>query len=762
MSVNSQQIKALLDLTVSSSAAGVHIPIGYGLNSMGANIIWSPGLKETITPVPFKDTNDVTHTMYLYSYTVSFAAAFCEGPGVITKIWGDTQVLYDNTGAFVNYQGLFSSGTIYNVGAIVRYDSAEGGERFFICVRSINRLPFPAPSSSNNCWQLYTGGVALAGGQAFPSPTMYTGSDIQTADPTIVALLGVDKTPAFRGLVYAVWKDLDVTLFNNRIPSIRGVVLGGDPAATPPLVTSGLDYIVNDLCTRAGVPAASVNTADLAPTVNTVANIYEGDGSGIPALTLHTGGVVSFYQYSAGCGAPFEFTYPGKDNNYPLPAPKLVYKMKDNQTIIFNPYPAQQDATTGSYTSFLPGWTTLDSYNLLPMAICGVLPGGAGPATYDGTAYVPFTPGNVGSAGQANWNMTVCCKLRIEVAGNYTFYCSSNDAVVIGIGNGATRVSGPMVMGSHTMTFTAEKGYPVVMAEQLDFGANDGHVQPHLDSCLSTFVVNFPTVGDYGIELDYGCHMDARCLSLNWLMGSVQSPLLPVAGSDGASPAGVPFGYLVNEQKDARTAIAELKSAFFFDGAESDFVLKFVRRGAHPAAMTITEEDLGLAQDNAKLSEMLTQQQDAPRLVICNFTDPSFDYQQGSQTQMRSSRVVTSLTLTTLELAMLAMSQTLARQIAEKTLFTAWMERQPYQFSLWKAAFALLDPTDVVSFVYEGLVYQERLKSIGVGQNFALKLDGVSHLAAAYASAAVGGASTPVSPIDGWGVSDGNSYGSGN
>jgi len=580
-------------------------------------------------------------------------------------------------------------------------------------------------------------------------------------DPTILAALGADKTPAFRGLVYAVWKDLDVTLFNNRIPSIRGIVISGDPTATPPIVTSGIDYVVKDLCLRSGLDTDSVDTTDLSPVINTIANTYQSDGSGLPALTLVTGGVVSFYQ-SRGSGAPFTFTYPGKDGNRPLPAPKLVYPMKDNQTIMFNPYPAEQDSTTGSYKSFLPGWSSLDSYNLLPMVICGVESGGAGPATYDGTAVAPFTPGNVGNFGQANWNMTIVSKLSVAVAGDYTFFCSSNDAVVIGIGNGAKRVSGPLVMGGYTMTVTAEKGYPVVMAEQVDLGENDGHVQPHLDSVLSTFVVNFPAPGVYGIEVDYGCHVDARCLCLNWLMGSDQSPLLPVAGSDGADPIGDPFGFLINEQKDSRTLMEDLKSAFFFDSAESDFVLKFVRRGAHPPVITIAEDDLGIAEEGNRLSEVLTQDQDAPRVVTCNYTDPSFDYQQGSQPKMRSSRVVTSQNEVTLELSSLALSQALARQIAEKTLFVTWMERQPYNLSMWRAVFAMLDSTDVVNFVFEGNVYQARINGGALGQNLVTKLEAVSQLAAAYASVAPGAPGNGVSQTNGWGVAFGSNYGLGN
>src|SRR5208337_1828243 len=224
MPVSNQQLRALLDLTVTSSAAGVNIPILYGTTMVPGNIIWSPGLTEVVTGIAVKDTNGNTHTLDMYSYTCSFAVAFCEGPGIITKIWGDTTVLYDNTGSYVNYQGIYAANTLYLIGEVVRYDSASGGERFFICVKSSAPKTTPAPSSNNPYWQLYTGGVALAGGQAFPSPALYTGDELQAADPTILAALGVENTPAYRGLVYAVWTNLDLTSFNNRIPSIRAIV----------------------------------------------------------------------------------------------------------------------------------------------------------------------------------------------------------------------------------------------------------------------------------------------------------------------------------------------------------------------------------------------------------------------------------------------------------------------------------------------------------------------------------------------------------
>lgn len=727
-----QSAAPLLDLSVMSSANGVTIPKIYGTGVVGANIIWSPGLVETsITVTQSGGKGGPTTTSTQYEYTASFAAGFCEGPGTVSKIWGDTQVLYDNSSAVTQYEGIFNSGTLYQVGQIVKYDNGSS-TLFYICIRTGTALPFPAPGGliGGLYWSLYTGNpVAISGGQQYPSPTLYQGTNTQMPDPTIQANLGVHATSAFRGLVYVVWANLQLNNFGNRIPSIRGVVTTGFPNASPPSTTSGVDYIVKDLCESAGVPASVIDSSDLASIVTTVADIYQSDGSGIPALTLVQGsGTVNYYQGS-GCGAPFGFRYPGDGSSVPLPSPKFTYKMKNNQSILFNPYPA--DATHPGYTSFLPGWTTLTSYDLIPMALVGVLPGGAGPATWDGTAVVPWIPGNVGHWSQANWDMVVTHQINVAVAGNYTFYCSSNDSVIIGIGNGATRVSGPMV-NPRGQTKTAAKGYPVMMAENIDMGEHD------TGSTLSTFVVNFPKVGVYNIELDYACHVDARTLCLNWKMGSVQSPLLPVAvSSGGATPIAEPFGFMITEQKDARSLIDDLKKAYFFDSCESDHTLKFIRRGAHPSILIVPEDDLGMIADGSKLKETVTQEQDAPRIVIVTYIDPSIDYQQGSQQQFRSSRVVTTLNQLKIDLP-LAMSETMARQVAELQLFTAWMERTPYEINLWKASYGIFDPTDTLEFTFEGVVYQMRLTETAFGQNYALQINSVSQYDNGYTTSAVG------------------------
>src|ERR1700690_2724120 len=122
MSVTNAQLQALLSLTVSSATNGEAIPIPYGTAMVSGNLIWCPGLSETVLEIPVTDTSGNTHIIAYYSYSVSMAVGFCEGPAGILQIWGDTTVLYDNSGEYVDYEGPFVSTTLYSVGAIVSYN----------------------------------------------------------------------------------------------------------------------------------------------------------------------------------------------------------------------------------------------------------------------------------------------------------------------------------------------------------------------------------------------------------------------------------------------------------------------------------------------------------------------------------------------------------------------------------------------------------------------------------------------------------------
>jgi hypothetical protein len=152
----------LNDLTVSTSTNGSAIPIGYGTFRFAGNIIWSPGLQEHSKTTKQGGKGGPSYSSTTYTYTASWATTWGEGPATILKIWFDSKIGYDAT------------------------------------------------SGSN---------IAT-----YPAPTFYPGNEAQMPDPLIQGMVGVNKTSAFRGLVYAVWEDFLLTDFGNRIPNQQALV----------------------------------------------------------------------------------------------------------------------------------------------------------------------------------------------------------------------------------------------------------------------------------------------------------------------------------------------------------------------------------------------------------------------------------------------------------------------------------------------------------------------------------------------------------
>jgi len=202
-------------------------------------------------------------------------------------------------------------------------------------------------------------------------------------------------------------------------------------------------------------------------------------------------------------------------------------------------------------------------------------------------------------------------------------------------------------------------------------------------------------------------------------------------------------GYMISNQADCKTALQNPMAAYFVDCCESDNKLVFVPRGVNASVMTIPESDLGLENDKCELVETILQQQELPREVDILFIDPALDWQQNKMQKQRSSRVVKTLQVTTLSLPMI-LTPTEARAIAEKSLYLAYLEARPYAMSLWKMIYSVLDPTDVVSFVYQGLTFQMRAVSAALGAGFTVALAGVSETQTAYTSVVIGGGNTGV------------------
>lgn len=238
------------DLSVSNSANGISIPFGYGVYRVGSNIIWSPGMVEH----RHDEDNCMAPDQTTYSYTASFAAAFGEGPARLKKVWGDTKVIYDR-----DYEAwepaAWDPEIPYTVGMTVKYTA--GGYTYWRAVMTSLNEPPGTSYWGHYAWDPWNWSPTPP---KYTAPTWHPGSQTQDPDATIQATEGAANTPAFRGLAYAVWEDLPLADFGNRIPAIRAEIEFLLPNGSS---ITGVADMVSDLCLRAGLDASEIDVSEL-------------------------------------------------------------------------------------------------------------------------------------------------------------------------------------------------------------------------------------------------------------------------------------------------------------------------------------------------------------------------------------------------------------------------------------------------------------------------------------------------------------------
>jgi len=134
-----------------------------------------------------------------------------------------------------------------------------------------------------------------------------------------------------------------------------------------------------------------------------------------------------------------------------------------------------------------------------------------------------------GVGALSNFQAVFTGTLTIATAGNITFGIYSDDAFILGIGSGATRVSGPMwnVPSSGVTPF---ESLPIMGAFN-DATLNGPGAQ--------TVVVNFPAPGSYSYELDYTECCTGQ-LTLTMTQGATNATGVAPTGSLALSPTNPP------------------------------------------------------------------------------------------------------------------------------------------------------------------------------------------------------------------------------
>lgn len=200
-------------------------------------------------------------------------------------------------------------------------------------------------------------------------------------------------------------------------------------------------------------------------------------------------------------------------------------------------------------------------------------------------------------------------------------------------------------------------------------------------------------------------------------------------------------GYVVSRTGAYRAALEPLQKAFLFDGVESDWQLKFVKRGGSPV-LTIAEDDIGrLSNDPEKeiIEEKRVQEVELPERVIVGYSDASREYEPGTAMDKRIAEPrPTQYSRSELKIDFpIVMTPTEAKQLASQALFSVWEERLGLDSSLpWR--YIRLDPTDVASMIYRGETRQIRMGEIEVGADLSLDFTATQEDVSTYISTLTG------------------------
>lgn len=116
--------------------------------------------------------------------------------------------------------------------------------------------------------------------------------------------------------------------------------------------------------------------------------------------------------------------------------------------------------------------------------------------------YSPALKGVDGNTAYQNFNFCLIGNIYVPQPGNYSFTLTYKDALIWGIGGGATLVSSVVVNGSgpvlsqNGQTITVASGLPLLPMAIENTGEAGGYAE-------ITVLVNFPSAGSYPIEVDY-------------------------------------------------------------------------------------------------------------------------------------------------------------------------------------------------------------------------------------------------------------------
>jgi hypothetical protein len=585
--------------------------------------------------------------------------------------------------------------------------------------------------------------------------TVYVGSNTQLPDPTIETVLGVGNVPAYRGLAYAVFRDLELAEFGNRIPNLTFEVVesGGIAPGFRVLATDFNSPIARAIpqTVICGFSGGLIRIAEQPRSDDPIAApvwLYDSAGNyiGSSAPTSADFYLPSFYQ---------NFDYGvwrlGETGN-----------LNWNQNDPSRPALYVVDKETKSIGNLIIG-TPLPGKTIVAVIAC-----------VDCAHYLVLTAPSIDPATEFFLFRYNGVSLDLVRSGT-TSFVDGEDSGAFGA-SPVTQRSGrsdvammesdlehiwctPPSLGESSGVGVYKIGKDNVLRRHMTFYISEPPNRPALPA---SFVADYISIyADRGLCCITGdtssgdippskrhIYIYSRLSggpATTRTVGSVVSSLAQKAGLtagqlDTATLTDPVVGYGLSQSQTARSAIEALSRVYPFFGVESDAKLRFSQRNGSTVA-TITADDLGASatDDTVDLVESSrSQETDLPARLTLRYRSTGADYQVSAQ----SARRMTTGSEQVIELDIpVALTDQRAADAAQILLTEAWVARNQRKFSTTRK-WSHLEPGDIVSLVTPAANFGVRIvrkSESGPLVNF----EAVDHSGIVYSATATPGLTPP-------------------
>lgn len=761
------------DKSVSSSAYGAPIAIPYGTVRTSGNMIWSSGIREQ------RNENSVggggkgggapSTTSITYTYFASFAMAFGEGEAEdVTRIWADSKLIYDKTG-----KGQLSAGDIsfkFYAGnetqlpdSLIEDDvGAENAPAF----RGLTYIVFddlPLRNFGNRIPSI-TAEIAFKKEDVFPfqeavnigSPVAGFQIDQLVVDPEREYFYLLDATDPDRGL-----RKYDMRTMTEQFSVLQGDIITVDPAVGGYIG----DFVGID---HTGHPHIALSPSNGRPIIkidpNTLREVgrfgarnastsmtpwsFGATSHMTPHTVLTLEGSKTFYVYlqlfgkigvldehmNFIAGEPLSLaTWPeglvsdGKDVYALACQDSALYVHKISispsagwqptegggwfqwgvsETLIATIRPTDLGGSSSAFSRINPP--------LLDETDGCLIIGCSGPSADDPHLFKIDTSGNVKWVSDipssiVYYSSTVGSTLR---SGRYGFYIGPL-AYIVDTRDGSWK----------TQNWIGE-----------DAPSNGAQYYSDRESAIVQIARTDGKI--YKFWLDRGLGLGA---DLSYIVSDVCKRVgMQPSEIDVTELTDNVHGYIVSRQMPARAALTPLSEAFLFDGVESDYVLKFLKRGRQPV-MDIQEIEMARVSEDQIMSENRAQEVELPEKFDVVYMAKELDYQTGTQFSKRVVQPKPAMYSENHKSKNFAivMTSTEALRLSDVLLYQSWVARSSYANALpWR--YLTLDPADVITMSCNGDTYRSRVASNGLGVDMRLELESISDDESIYQSDRIG------------------------